>query len=186
MGGVELPDAPVGIPDDFNEQLDVMFELMALAYQANMTRVVYLHDGEEVSMRTYNASACPMPSIRCRITRTIRQDRRAGEDPDVPHEVFARFIKKLATTQDGEGTLLDHSIVLFGSNMSNSDLHNNDSAASAVFGRGCGTIKGGQHLKYPQDTPHANLLLTLLERARVPVEGRQQHRQVRGSVMRIG
>jgi hypothetical protein len=68
---------------------------------------------------------------------------------------------------DGDGTMLDHSIILYGSNMSNSDLHNNDPLPSVVMGRGCGRIKGGQHLHYPQDTPHANLLLTLLDRAAI-------------------
>jgi hypothetical protein len=81
---------------------------------------------------------------------------------------FARFAKKLAETPDGDGTLLDHSIILYGSNMSNSDLHNNDPLPNLILGKGYGRIKGGQHLKYPQDTPHANLLLTLLERAGVP------------------
>jgi hypothetical protein len=66
--------------------------------------------------------------------------------------------------------MLDHSIILYGSNMSNSDLHNNDPLPSVVMGRGYGRIKGGQHLKYPQDTPHANLLLTLLQRAGLPYE----------------
>src|SRR5690606_6624124 len=85
-------------------------------------------------------------------------------------KVFTEFLDRLAATPDGEGTLLDNSIVLFGSNMSNSDKHNNDPLPSAVFGHGAGTIKGGQHLRYPQDTPHANLLLTLLHRAKVEVE----------------
>jgi hypothetical protein len=85
-------------------------------------------------------------------------------------KVFTGFLDRLAATPDGDGTLLDHSIILFGSNMSNSDKHNNDPLPSAVFGRAYGRIKGGQHLKYPQNTPHANLLLTLLDRAGVPVE----------------
>jgi hypothetical protein len=84
--------------------------------------------------------------------------------------VFARFVKKLAETPDGDGSMLDHSIILFGSNMSNSDKHNNDPLPSVVVGGGYGAIKGGQHLKYEQDTPHANLLLTLLNRAGIPVE----------------
>ena len=83
--------------------------------------------------------------------------------------MFAKFIKKLSATQDGDGTLLDHAIILYGSNMSNSDLHNNDPLPNVIVGRGYGRLKGGQHLKYPQDTPHANLLLTMLERANVPV-----------------
>src|SRR5690606_39668956 len=84
-------------------------------------------------------------------------------------QVFAKFIDKLAKTEDGDGSLLDHSIILYGSNMSNSDLHNNDPLPNAILGKGYGRIKGGQHLKYPQDTPHANLLLTLLNRAGVAV-----------------
>jgi hypothetical protein len=79
-------------------------------------------------------------------------------------------VKRLADMKDGDGSMLDHSIILFGSNMSNSDLHNNDPLPSVVMGRGYGRIKGGQHLNYPQDTPHANLLLTLLQRAGLPYE----------------
>jgi hypothetical protein len=85
-------------------------------------------------------------------------------------EAFARFVKRLAETQDGDGHLLDHSIILYGSNMSNSDLHNNDPLPSVVLGRGYGKIKGGQHLHYPQDTPHANLLLTLLNRGGIELD----------------
>jgi hypothetical protein len=85
-------------------------------------------------------------------------------------EAFARFVKRLKSTQDGDGSLLDHSIILFGSNMSNSDMHNNDPLPSAVIGRGYGKIKGGQHLHYPQDTPLANLLLTLLVRGGINVD----------------
>jgi hypothetical protein len=85
-------------------------------------------------------------------------------------QVFAKFIDKLAKMEDGDGSMLDHSIILYGSNMSNSDLHNNDPLPNAILGGGYGRIKGGQHLKYPQDTPLANLLLTLLNRADVPIE----------------
>jgi hypothetical protein len=84
--------------------------------------------------------------------------------------LFSKFVKRLADMKDGDGSMLDHSIILYGSNMSNSDLHNNDPLPSAVLGRGYGRLKGGQHLKYPQDTPHANLLLTLLQRAGLPYE----------------
>ncbi len=81
--------------------------------------------------------------------------------------VFAKFAKRLADTPDGDGSLLDHSIILFGSNMANSDAHNNDPLPQALIGRG-GGVRGGQHLHYPQDTPHANLLVTILDRAGVP------------------
>jgi hypothetical protein len=83
--------------------------------------------------------------------------------------VFAKFARRLSEMPDGEGSVLDHSIILFGSNMSNSDAHNNDPLPQALVGRG-GGIKGGQHLYYPKDTPHANILATMLDRAGVPVE----------------
>ncbi len=85
-------------------------------------------------------------------------------------ERFAKFIKRLNGMKEGNGTVLEQSIILFGSAMSNSDLHNNDPLPSVVLGKGGGTIKGGQHLHYPQDTPHANLLVTVLQRANVPVQ----------------
>src|SRR5690606_36975871 len=84
-------------------------------------------------------------------------------------EVFARFAKRLANTPDGDGSLLDHSLILFGSNMANSDAHNNDPLPQALIGRG-GGVRGNQHLRYPQDAPPANILVTMLERAGVPSE----------------
>ena len=166
-----LPDAPMGIPEDFNEQLNVMFELMALAYQANMTRVFTFMMAKEVSMRTYNniGVSDAFHPLSHHQNDPAKLDR-LSRIQTYHTEVFARFIKKLSTTQDGDGTLLDHSIILFGSNMSNSDLHNNDPLPAAVLGRAYGRIKGNQHLKFPQDTPFANLLVTLLDRANVPVE----------------
>ncbi len=84
--------------------------------------------------------------------------------------VFARFLEKLQRTPDGDGSLLDHAILLYGSNMSDSNLHNANPLPSVVFGRGYGALAGGQHLEFAADTPHANLILTLLARAGVPVE----------------
>jgi hypothetical protein len=84
--------------------------------------------------------------------------------------LFAGFIERLATTQEGDGTVLDHSTILYGSNMSDSDRHNNDPVPAAVLGRAHGRIKGGQHLRYPQDSRFADLLATLFDRAQIPVE----------------
>jgi hypothetical protein len=83
--------------------------------------------------------------------------------------VFAKFAERLGATPDGDGSLLDHSIILFGSNMANSDAHNADPLPQALIGRG-GGVKGDQHLRYPQDTPHANILVTMLDRAGIPAE----------------
>src|SRR5690606_18332576 len=103
-----------------------------------------------------------------------------GEDPEkierllrvqVYHtERMAKFARRLQGIADGERSLLDNAAILFGSNMANSDLHDADPVPSAILGHAGGTIRGNQHLHYPQDTPHANLLVTLLQRAGVPVE----------------
>ena len=171
MGGVVLPDAPAGIPASFEEHLKLQFDMIALAYQANLTRVATFMMAREVSMRTYNnvgVSDAFHPLSH-------HQENPAKIEKLVKVQAFhtqmlAGFLDRLAATPDGDGSLLDHSIILFGSNMSNSDKHNNDPLPSAVFGKAYGKIKGGQHLKYPQNTPHANLMLTLLDRAGVPVE----------------
>ena len=81
--------------------------------------------------------------------------------------IFAKFVKRLNEMPDGDGSVLDHSIILFGSNMANSDAHNNDPLPQALIGKG-GGLKGNQHLHYKQDTPHANILVTMLHRAGVP------------------
>jgi hypothetical protein len=126
---------------------------------------------KEVSMRTY-------PNLQ--ITEAFHPLSHHANDPakierliriqNYHTQVFAKFIDKLKKTPDGDGNLLDHSIILYGSNMSNSDLHNNDPLPNAILGKGYGKIKGGQHLKFEQDTPHANLLLTLLNKGGVPTD----------------
>ena len=81
--------------------------------------------------------------------------------------MFAKFVKRLADMREGNKSVLDDSLILFGSNMANSDAHNNDPLPQALIGKG-GGVKGNQHLHYPQDTPHANILVTMLNRAGVP------------------
>ncbi len=163
-----LPDAPIGAPDEFGELLDVQFEMFALALQTNRTNVVTMKMVEEASMRTY-------PNLG--VHEAFHPTSHWGGYPErianlkliqnYHTAVFAKFAQRLANTPDGNGSLLDHAIILFGSNMSNSDAHNNDPLPQALIGRG-GNLKGNQHLHYPQDTPHANVLATILERAGVP------------------
>jgi hypothetical protein len=171
LSRLKLPEPPLGVPNDASEHLNLMLDLIALAWQANLTRISTFMIAKELSMRTFNHIGVPdafhavshhgdNPTNLDKLTRIAA----------FHSEVFARFAKKLASTPDGDGSLLDHSILLFGSNMSNSNMHNHDPLPSAVLGRGYGRLKGGQHLKYPQGTPLANLLLTLLDRAGVPAE----------------
>jgi hypothetical protein len=167
----DLPAAPVGVPNVFEEHLNLMFDLMALSYQADLTRVASFMMAKEVSMRSYNNLGIPdafhplshHQSDPAKMAKLARVQ-------TFHTQVFARFVEKLANMPDGDGSMLDHSIILYGSNMSNSDRHNNDPLPSAVLGRGYGALRGGQHLRYAQDTPHANLLLTLMQRAGIDVE----------------
>ena len=169
--GDVVPAAPVGIPPAYDEHMKQLFDLMALAWQVNLTNIATFLMEKEVSMRTFTNIG---------VAEAFHPLSHHGENPEKMAKLtlvqafhtslFTHLLEKLAAMPEGDGTVLDHSIILFGANMSNSDKHNNDPLPSAVFGRGGGTIKGGQHLAYPQDTPHANLLLTLLQRAGVPEE----------------
>ena len=164
----DLPDAPIGAPDDFGELLGVQFEMFALAWETNRTNVITMKMVEEASMRVYanlDVHEAFHPTShwggypeRIANLRKIQNYHTA---------VFSKFVQRLAKTPDGDGSVLDHSIILFGSNMGNSDAHDADLLPEALIGRG-GGLKGNQHLHYPKDTPLANLLVTMLDRAGVP------------------
>jgi hypothetical protein len=165
-----LPDAPVGAPDDFGELLDVQFELFALAWETNRTNVVTMKMVEEASMRVYAnlgvQDAFHPTSHWGGFPERIANLRKIQ---NYHTGLFAKFAQRLADTPDGDGSVLDHSIILFGSNMGNSDAHDADQLPEALIGRG-GGLKGNQHLRYKQDTPLANILVTMLDRAGVPAE----------------
>jgi len=166
-----LPDAPLGAPDDFDELLNIQFEMMALSWQTNRTNVTSMRMVKEASMRVYKnlgVSDAFHPTShwggypeRIANLRLI-QNYHTG--------VFAKFVDRLKNMPDGDGTMLDHSIILFGSNMANSDAHNADPLPQMLVGLGGGRVKGNQHVHYSQDTPHANMMVTILDRAGVPAE----------------
>ena len=165
-----LPDAPLGAPEDFGEHLDIQFEMMALAFQTNRTNVASMRMVKEASMRVYKNLG---------ISEAFHPTSHWGGFPErianlrliqnYHTAVFAKFVERLRNMPDGNGSMLDHSIILFGSNMANSDAHNVDPLPQMLVGRG-GGVKGGQHVHYPQDTPHANILVTILDRAGIPAE----------------
>jgi hypothetical protein len=171
LSKIALPDAPVGIPNAFPDQVELMFDTVALAWQANITRVTSLMMAAEVSNMTYNHVDVPdaFHALSHHQNNAAKLERLAREQA-YNSRAFAKFVQKLAATPDGDGSLLDHSILLYGSNMSNSNAHDHFPLPSAVVGGGCGKLKGAQHLRYPDRTPVANLLATLLDRAGVPVE----------------
>jgi hypothetical protein len=168
---LEIPEAPIGVPNDLDTHFALMFDLMALAFQADLTRIITFSMDREASMRTYNNLSISeaFHPLSHHANDPGKQDRLAVIQT-YHTKVFARFVDRLSKTQEGSGSLLDHSMVLYGSNMSDSNRHNNDPLPSAILGHAHGRIKGGQHLNYPQDSRHSNLLLTLLERTEIPIE----------------
>ena len=149
----------------FGDQVDLMFDLIALAYQADLTRVASYIMVAEGTNRTYNhigvSDAFHPVSHHANDLSKLEKLARI----QTWHvERFAAFLKKLADVPDGDGTLLDHAMFLYGSNMSNSDRHNGHPLPTILVGGGNGTHKGGQHLSLREPTPLANLHLTILDK----------------------
>lgn len=165
-----LPNAPLGPPDDFTELLDVQFEMMALAWQTHQTRVASFKLANEATMRAYTMVG---------ISDAFHPLSHHGEREEAFQKLIriqafhtarmAKFAQRLKGMKEGNGSVLDSAVILFGSNMANSDRHNNNPLPQVIIGHG-GGIKGGQHLHYPPDTPHANILVTLLAKAGAPVK----------------
>lgn len=172
---LQLPDRPVDIPADFDEYVKLMFDLQILAYQADITRVTTFQLCREFSPRSY-------PNLG--ISGGHHTISHHGQKPenlaqkakiDAYHiQLFSYYAEKLRTTPDGEGSLLDHVIVLYGTGLGEPNQHAVHDQASLILGGGAGAIKGGRHVAFPVGdfVPLANLLVTLLDKAGVPI---QQH-----------
>jgi len=172
LSALKIPDAPIGEQDNFDEQVKLMFDLIALAYQADLTRVASYIMVAEGTNRTYNHIG--VPDSFHPVSHHANDLERMNKLVKIQSwhvEKFAEFIGKLAATPDGQGSLLDHSIFMYGSNMSNSDLHNNYPEPNILVGGGNGKMKlGGQHIVLPERTPIANLHLTILQKVGAPRE----------------
>ena len=148
-----------------------MYDLLALAYQANVTRVFTFMVAREVSNRTYPQVGVPdgHHAVSHHQNRPEKLEKLAKIQ--LYHiELFANFLKKMQSIPDGDGTLLDHSLILYGSNMSNSNAHNHFPLPNLVVGGATGRHRGGRHLKYPDHTPMTNLILSLLDKVGVPMD----------------
>jgi hypothetical protein len=167
LSNLKIPNAPVGELEDFAEQVKLMFDLLALAFQADLTRVVSYIMVAEGTNRTYNH--IDVPDAFHPVSHHANDLERIAKLVKIQTwhvQKFSEFVAKMAATPDGDGTLLDHSIFMYGSNMSNSDLHNNYPVPNIIVGGGNGRVKlGGQHILLPERTPIANLHLTLLQKA---------------------
>jgi hypothetical protein len=171
MGNIEVPPAPLGVQDYFDLQIKLLFDLIAVAYQADMTRVVTFAMAAEGTDRSYPNLGIPggfhpvshHTNTRERIDELLKIQR-------YHMERFADFVKKLADTRDGDGSLLDHSLFLYGSNMGNSNAHDNYPLPEILLGGANGRHKGGKNLKLPERTPLANLHLSILEKLGIEQE----------------
>jgi len=171
LSKLSLPDSPAGTPSSFEQHINLMFDLVALAYQANLTRIFTFMMAAEVSGMTYPQIQVPdafhpishHQNDKTKIDKLVKIQ-------TYHTQIMARFVSKLAALPDGDGSMLDHAILFYGSNMSNSNAHNHYPLPSALIGGGNGKIKGNQHLKYADQTPLSNLLLTIVNRAGIPVD----------------
>ena len=170
LSKVNIPDAPKQGALPFNERIGLMFDLVALALQANMTRVFSFMMAAEVSGQTYNFIGVPdaFHPLSHHNNEQAKMDRLAKVQA-YHTQVFAKFLDKLAKMPDGDGTMLEHSLFLYGSNMANSNAHNHYPLPTVLVG-GWKTVKGGQHIVPLERTPLANVLLTMLDRVGIPQE----------------
>jgi Protein of unknown function (DUF1552) len=164
-------DRPVGVPAAYADHARLMFDLQVLALQADVTRVITFQLARETSTRTYPEIGVADPHHP--LTHN-------GGDPEKLAKVakinafhvslFSYFLKKLKATPEGNGSLLDHSVYLYGSGMGNPDVHDHVNLPILVAGGAAGKLEGGRHIKYPEPTPLANLHLTLLEKVGVRLD----------------
>ena len=154
-----VPDAPTGVPDTFEEHVTLMFDLVAVAYQADVTRVFTF-----MLARDFSAQAFPQSGV----TDSFHALSHHQNKPDKLSrfalinryhcQLFARFLEKLRSTPDGDGSLLDHSLILYGSGMGDANVHSHAELPLVVAGGG---LQGNRHLTHPKETPLGNLLLSL-------------------------
>ena len=173
QAGRELPAVtqPAGIPPEFGDYARLMFDLNALALQADLTRVSTFMMARELSVRTYPEIGVPdqhhaLSHHQDQIEKLERQAKL-----NVFHmELFSHFLKALSSARDGDGSLLDHTTILYGSGMSNSNVHLPYDVPTVVFGGALFGVKGGRHVRFPKGTPLTNLQLTMLEKMNVHVD----------------
>jgi hypothetical protein len=171
-GSAALPAAPLGIPESYEDHVKLMFDLQVLAFMTDVTRVSAFKLSRDVSQRVFSSAGVNSP---------FHSASHHGESPAKIAEfakinryhvsLLAYFLDKLKNTPDGDGNLLDHSVVLYGSPMGDSNVHNHKRVPLLLAGHANGAIKGNLHLKTPEGTPTANAYLTLLRRLGADVPG---------------
>src|SRR5262245_45887104 len=164
-------ERPVGIPDGFEPHVALLYDLQLLAFQSDLTRVTTFMYGREQNGRPYPQIGIPEPHHPLTHHQNLPEKMDKCAKIQTYHvKLFADYLEKLRATPDGDGSLLDHVILLYGGGISHSDRHTHGPLPTLVVGGGSGTIKGGRHLVYPEHTPLTNLQLTLLANLGVPAE----------------
>jgi hypothetical protein len=169
----ELPalGRPAGVPASYEDHCKVMFDLMTLAFQTDMTRVSTFLIGREQSTRSYPEAGVAEPHHPVSHHQNRPDQLEKLAKINIFHtQLFAYLLERLRATRDGEGTLLDNVILLYGAGLSNSDVHLHHDLPILLAGGGGGHLKGGRHIAVPEHTPLANLHLTILEKMGVPIE----------------
>jgi len=166
-----IPQAPPGIPFSYEEHVRMMFDLLALSYQADITRVSTFMLAREVSNRTYTQVGVTEGH------HAVSHHQNRAEKLEMNARIqnyhvglFAEYLAKLDAIPDGEGSLLDNMVLLYGSNMSNSNAHDHYPLPNIVAGGGRGRLKGNQHIMAPDHAPMTNLLVTLLDKVDVSID----------------
>ena len=169
----ELPELerPVGIPESYREHVELMFDLTALAYQVDMTRVFTFMLGRELNGRAYPEIGIPDSHHGLSHHRYDPEKLAQLAKINTYHvSLFPHFLDELANTPDGDGSLLDHSLLMYGASLSDSNKHSHFDLPLLLVGGGAGQLKGGRHLQYPRDTPMTNLLVSQLDKAGVRLD----------------
>lgn len=159
-------ERPTAIPEAFEEHARLMMDLMVIAYQTDMTRVVSCMMAREGSNRSYRSIGVPdgHHSVTHHDNDPVKIEK-VVKINQLHARTFAYLVQKMQSTPDGEGTLLDHTMLLYGSSLSDGNAHTHDNLPLVLVGGGCGQIKGGRHLRFPKETPMNNLLVTMLLKA---------------------
>jgi len=164
-------DQPAGVPGEFETHVQLLYDLQLLAYQSDLTRVITFMYGREQGGRPYPQIGVPEPHHSLTHHQNDPEKMMKCAKIQTYHvKLFADYLAKLRATPDGDGSLLDHVTLLYGAGISNSDRHTHGPLPTLLLGGGSGTISGGRHLVYPEDTPLTNLQLTLLNKLGVPAE----------------
>jgi len=166
-----IGEQPVGIPDSFDDHAKLMFDLNFLAFQADVTRVSTFQISRELSGRPYPWIGVDEGHHTVSHHQLDPEKITKATKINAYHmSLFARLLEKMKNTPDGDGSLLDHSILMYGTGMGDSDHHTPVNLPVVLAGGGCGQLAGGRHVQYPADTPMTNLGLTLLSKVGVKMD----------------